>query len=154
MSPHPEGGYYKEYYRSKNKIKSDSLAQIHTAERSLGTGIYYLLREKNKSNFHRLLSEEIWHHIDGCSVHIHTLDENGSYKLLKLGKNLVDSEKPQIVIPALTWFAAELSNKNSYSLVGCTVIPGFDFEDFELADKSKLIEDYPQHKILIDRLTS
>lgn len=150
---HPEGGFYKETYRAKENILSDHLPKRFPGNRSFSTGIYYLLEKEKFSAFHKIKSDEMWHHYDGCALIIHTIDQQGTYQTLKLGKNLDQNEMPQAVVPYGVWFAAELEDKSSYALVGCTVSPGFDFSDFEMADQSELLKGYPQHQEIIKKLT-
>jgi predicted cupin superfamily sugar epimerase len=150
---HPEGGYFKEIYRSDEKISADSLPERYNSERNFGTLIYYLLEGNQKSNFHILNSDEAWHHIDGCGIIIHCINKLGEYTKVKVGTNLQIGELPQIIIPKMTWFAAELAVKESYSLVGCSVFPGFEFADFELAIRDQMIKKFPDHESLITEFT-
>ncbi|MDA3911151.1 MAG: cupin domain-containing protein [Bacteroidales bacterium] len=148
MQPHPEGGFYKEIYRSKLDLN------VPWAEkRAASTGIVYLLENQNISAFHRIKSDELWHFYDGnSSVLIHCIEPDGSYTKLKLGYD--DDALPCQIVHAGTWFAAELSDKeNAFVLSGCTVSPGFSFEDFEIADPSQLMKQYSQHKSVIERFT-
>jgi len=147
LLPHPEGGYYKETYRSNEKLIPDGME----FERDLSTAIYFLLEDKNFSAFHRIKSDELWHHYDGNTIIIHVIDVEGNYSRLNLGKNLKLGEKPQLLVEAGSWFASEVQQENGYALVGCTVSFGFDFDDFELADKS-LVNQFPQHKAVLNRL--
>jgi predicted cupin superfamily sugar epimerase len=153
LNPHPEGGYYNEFYRSDEKLAADNLPSRYNSERSFGTIIYYLLEENQKSRFHMLKSDEAWHHIDGCTVLIHCISEDGEYSKIKVGKDLAEGELPQVLIPKNTWFAAELMDKSEFTLVGCTVFPGFEFDDFTLADKKNILNQFPQHKRIIDLFT-
>nr|HPI38466.1 cupin domain-containing protein [Ignavibacteriaceae bacterium] len=153
LLPHQEGGYYKEVYRSDEIITQNCLPDRYTGGRAFSTSIYFLLEKEDKSHFHRLLSDEIWHFYDGTSVTIYVIDNDGKLSIHYLGKEYEKGEKLQIVLFKGCWFAAEVNDKNSYSLIGCTVAPGFDFNDFELADKVKLSKLYPQHKDLIIKLT-
>ncbi len=153
MESHPEGGYFSEIYRSPEKIDSNSLPDRYNNSRCLGTLIYYLLKQDQQSGFHRLESDEIWHHLDGCTVKIHTIDPSGKYKLISLGKDVSSGQVPQFVIPRNTWFAAGLADLTSFALLGCTVLPGFEFDDFQLASRRELLELFPQHEIEIKRFT-
>ncbi len=152
LQPHPEGGFFSEIYRSHEMIERGSLPKRYTGNRSFSTSIYFMLLKEQVSLFHCILSDEIWHFYKGSPVIIHCLDKKG-YKSVKLGNNLSNNEKFQFVIKAGTWFAAEVENKNSFSLVGCTVSPGFDFSDFELARRSKLLTSFPNLNDLIIRFT-
>ena len=151
LQPHPEGGYYREVYRSNETISTTSLNHRYGSERVISTSIYFLLEKENFSAFHKIKSDELWHFYDGSSVNIIIISTDGVLQNLRLGIN--DDELPQIVIPRGTWFAAYPIQKNSFSLIGCTVAPGFDFDDFELAKREDLTESFPQHKNLIEQFT-
>ena len=148
LLPHPEGGFFNEIYRSSEMISHDSLPDRYNSIRNFSTSIYFLLVKNQISHFHRLRSDEIWHFYKGSPVVIHCLNSNG-YFSVRIGANIGNDEKPQHVIPAGTWFAAEVEDKNFFSLVGCTVSPGFDFTDFELAKQSELVELFPNQRELI-----
>ncbi|MFA4924944.1 MAG: cupin domain-containing protein [Ignavibacteriaceae bacterium] len=150
---HPEGGYFKEVYRSEEAITKEALPVRYSAKRNVSTSIYFLLEKEEVSHFHKLKSDEIWHFYYGSSLTIHLIDEGGNYSIQKLGRNIEEGEVLQFVIPKFSWFAAEVNDKKSFSLIGCTVAPGFDFADFELAKREELIKQFPQYKIIIGRLT-
>jgi len=137
LLPHPEGGFFKETYRSKGVINKESLGNQFLDKRNYSTGIYFLLTSDMFSAFHRIKQDEMWHFYDGSPIKIHMIDAAG----------------PQFVVPAGYLFAATVVNNNDFSLVGCTVSPGFDFIDFEMPTRDQLVDDYPQHKDLITRLT-
>lgn len=147
LKKHPEGGYYAETYRSKESIATP---RRFTGKRSTSTAIYYLLEKTDFSSFHRIKSDELWHHYDGCGIMIHILTRTGRYKKILLGKD--KGMTPQAAVSAGDWFASELNDKSGYALAGCTVAPGFDFKDFELASASILTKKYPRHKELISRM--
>ncbi|WP_323758020.1 cupin domain-containing protein [Roseivirga sp.] len=149
---HPEGGYYAENYRSEESIKKSALPNHYPSARTFGTSIYFLLTPNSVSNFHRLNSDEIWHFHDGGGACIHMLSPGGNLVSKTIGKDLEKGEQFQVVIPKHHWFAAEII-RGDFILVGCTVSPGFEFEDFELADRSTLASAYPDHKTLIKRFT-
>jgi len=151
LKAHPEGGYYQEVYRSDEIIPKNALHERFNGERSLSTSIYYLLEGNQFSAFHKIKSDEIWHFYDGSSVRLVLISNNG--KLIELNLGINNNEDPQVIIPKNTWFAAYPLDKESYSLVGCTVSPGFDFNDFELGDRNSLLKTFPQHEELIIRLT-
>lgn len=153
LQPHPEGGYFKEIYRSGEIIRPEGLPKRFRKERAVSTSIYFLLEGKQVSNFHRIKSDEIWHFYDGCGVKIFAIDNSGLLSQYNLGKNFEKNEVYQVVVKNNSWFAAELIDKKSYCLVGCTVSPGFDFEDFESAKREELTEAFPLHRELIERLT-
>ncbi|MEM8969619.1 MAG: cupin domain-containing protein [Bacteroidota bacterium] len=145
MQPHPEGGFYKETYKS-----SDSIPEI---DRSYSTGIYYLLLENAFSAFHRIKSDEMWHFYAGETLEVAVLYPDGSLKVHRLGPNWKQGDRFQLVVPANHWFASRMADSTSYALVGCTVAPGFDFRDFEMANREKLLDEFPQHEIIIQQLT-
>ncbi len=153
LIPHPEGGYYRETFRSKGMIRNEHLPDIYTGKRNYSTCIYYLLKSGSFSAFHRLTQDEIWHFYDGSPVNIHLISAQGSYSKVTVGRDLISGEVPQLVIPGGTWFAVGVGVNNSFSLVGCTVAPGFDFSDFELGDRAVLIEKYPQHHKILTQFT-
>jgi uncharacterized protein len=153
LLPHPEGGYYTEVYRSGELIFPDGLPSRFNGSRSFSTSIYFLLEGRQKSLFHKLKSDEVWHHYDGSPARIYILDQHGKLSEITLGKNVNYGEVLQCVIPAETWFAAEVIDKDSYLLAGCTVSPGFDFQDFMLAEREKLLQIYPDNFEIISRFT-
>ncbi len=153
LRPHPEGGYFRENYRSGEIIVPDGLPERFKKKIAASTSIYFLLEEKQVSNFHRIKSDEIWHYYDGCGVNIFAIDNSGLLSQFKLGKNIEMNEVFQVVVKNNNWFAAELIDKKSFCLVGCTVSPGFDFEDFELAKREELTKAFPRHKEIIERFT-
>lgn len=154
LESHPEGGYFKEIYRSGEIILPEGLPERFRKGRAVATSIYFLLDGKQVSNFHKLKSDEIWHFYDGCGVKIFVIDNDGNLSEFVLGKNIENREMLQVVIENNHWFAAELIDKHSYCLAGCSVAPGFDFEDFELAEREKLMDTFPEHKDLIKRFTN
>jgi predicted cupin superfamily sugar epimerase len=135
MKPHPEGGYYAETYRHPQTVDL-----INGRVRNLSTTIYFLLTGSNKSHFHRLSSDETWFFHHGENIELIMLQDGKSISYT-IGNNLTVGALPQLLIPANTWFAAHLPSKNGYALVSCTVSPGFDFEDFELASLHILKEE-------------
>lgn len=152
LQPHPEGGYYKENYRSDGTITAACLPNNFDGDRSFSTAIYFLLQEGDFSAFHCIKSDECWHFYEGGTLLIHVLHQNGYYKLQRLGRNIQEGEVLQYVVPAGAWFASEPAVSSFFTLVGCTVAPGFDFADFEIANKENLLQHFPQHELLINRL--
>ena len=146
-----EGGYYKETYRSDKTI---TLPSETDGERSISTSIYYLLDGTQFSAFHRLKSDEIWHFYIGSSITLYIINKMENLSEVKLGSNIEKGELFQIQVTAESWFAATVNDISSYALIGCTVSPGFDYLDFELGDRKKLIERYPQHRSIIEKLTT
>jgi predicted cupin superfamily sugar epimerase len=147
MIPHPEGGYFAETYRSSQFTATPK------GNRPCSTAIYFLLTAGNFSAFHRIASDECWHHYEGDTVLVHIISPSGEYNMLQLGSDFAKGERPQGIVPAGYWFASESTGPQGYALVGCTVAPGFDFQDFELADPQKLVHQYPERATLIERLT-
>jgi uncharacterized protein len=145
-----EGGYYKETYRSDKTI---ILPSETDGERSISTSIYYLLDGTQFSAFHRLKSDEIWHFYIGSSVTIYTINKMENLSEVSLGSNIEKGELFQFQVRAESWLAATVNDTSSYALIGCTVSPGYDYLDFELGDRKKLIERYPQHRSIIEKLT-
>lgn len=153
LEKHPEGGWFKEVYRSKEKIKTEHLPERFGGERHHSTSIYFLLTSDTFSAFHRIKSDELWHFYDGTPVTIHMINEGGEYSQVTLGHDVDKGEVLQYVVPHSVWFGAEVKDMDSYSLVGCTVAPGFHFDDFELAKRDELSGKSPEHKGIIARLT-
>lgn len=150
LEAHPEGGYFKETYRAVERIERGALPSRFTGARNYSTAIYYLLRNNDFSSWHRIKSDEMWHYYDGNSaIEIHVLSQMGQHEILLLGNDIDKHENFQVVVPANSWFAASLSKQNSFALVGCTVSPGFHFDDFEMARVEDLIQGFPGHNEMI-----
>jgi len=152
LKPHPEGGFFAEVYRSGESIDIGDGAEF-PAGRNYSTAIYYLLGSEDISCFHRIRSDEVWHHYEGSSITIHVIHEDGLYEALYLGKELSEQQQPQCVVPAGAWFGVTVDEPGTYVLCGCTVSPGFDFEDFEMADRQILLNKYSEHEKIIKALT-
>ena len=150
---HPEGGYYREVYRSDENINKSALSSRYSGSRSVATSIYFLLDGDDFSCFHRLQSDETWHFYQGSTLELLVLDDHGELMVFLLGPDFEAGERLQVTISRNHWFAARVVDKQSYTLVGCTIAPGFHFNDFELADRSKLIKEFPKHEKLIEELT-
>jgi predicted cupin superfamily sugar epimerase len=153
LRPHPEGGYFRETYRSAELVARANLPERFTGDRHFATAIYFLLEEQDFSAFHRLKSDEMWHFYDGHALAVHVIDPDGTYSTIKVGKAVERGEYPQAVVPAGHFFAATVDDPAGYCLVGCTVAPGFDFADFEMPGRQRLIGMYPQHHRVIEKLT-
>ena len=152
LNPHPEGGYYRQTYKSELLIPADSLPG-HWGPRAASTAIYFLLEAENFSAFHRLRSDELWHFYAGSSLLVHVIDQAGAYSRLLLGCDPDAGQAFQAIVPAGHWFASHVADWKSWALVGCTVSPGFDFADFEIAKRTDLIGQHPEHETIIQRLT-
>ena len=153
LLPHPEGGFYKEVYRPDEKIPAGALPDRFKGDRILGSGIYFLIHHQNFSAFHRLQGDELWHFYAGDTVSLHLIHPDGRYELRQVGNDLEIGAAFQVKVPALCWFAASVDAPDGYALVGCTMAPGFDFEDFEMAERESLTSTFPRHRSLIERFT-
>jgi hypothetical protein len=189
LTRHPEGGYFRQTYRSRETIAQSALPGRFSDDRPISTAIYYLLGADEFSAFHSIKSDEVWHFYFGAALTIHIIDQNRKYSRLRLGNESDRGEVFQAVVEAGCWFGATADNSNdptsgylyngsasvsapapasasvyssadphsacspAYSLVGCTVAPGFDFSDFRLGDRADLIERYPEHQAIIEKLT-
>jgi predicted cupin superfamily sugar epimerase len=155
LKDHPEGGAFAETYRGSLKISRQNLPGNFKGERNICTGIYYLLQKNQFSAFHRLCSDELWHFYTGDPLTIYEIDVlTGKLMVHTLGSDFDARQTFQAVIKAGNWFASRICGEGTYALVGCTVAPGFDFAEFEVAERKKLTEQYPLHKDLIASLTS
>jgi len=153
MQSHPEGGFFAETYRSTETIDDNSLPKRFLGDRNFSTGIYFLLESHHFSAFHRIQSDEMWHFYAGDALNVYYIDNEGNMQIIKLGNNPENGEVFQAVVPAGVWFGSKPAVENSYSLVGCTVAPGFDFVDFEMPDRHTLLQEFPQHENIIKILT-
>ena len=153
LCPHPEGGWFREVYRAEETIPHQSLPSRFTGDRQFSTAIYYLLNETNFSALHRIKQDELWHSYQGASLTIHRIDPAGNYSTVKLGRNVEAGEDLVAVVKTGWLFGATVNDSSSYALVGCTVAPGFDFADLEMPSRKQLLEQYPQHRDIIGKLT-
>lgn len=153
LEAHPEGGFFKETYRSTGVIPDEILGNGFESARNYCTGILFLLTSDSFSAFHKIRQDEMWHFYQGTSLKIHMISPTGVYASQILGNDFNNGELPQFVVPAHCWFGAEVLQNNSYSFVGCTVSPGFDFKDFELATRAQLVDLCPSKADLIEKLT-
>ena len=134
LLPHPEGGFYKEMYRSPTIVNAGGLVK-----KSAYTSIYYLLAGDDFSSWHRIKSDETWYFHSGCDVSIYFFDQNKALQTIQLGLN---SKCLQGTIPANTWFAAKPTQQDSFCLVSCAVAPGFEFADFEIGKRDSLLNEF------------
>lgn len=153
LEPHPEGGHYREVYRSAEFVSGRDLPPRYGGRRPFSTSIYFLLKSGEVSRFHRLKSDEIWHYYAGGPIRLSVISPDGVLTTVRLGRRSEDGTRLQAVVPSGSWFGAELVRRRSYALVGCTLAPGFDFDDFELGRRTDLLALYPRHKHVIRRLT-
>jgi uncharacterized protein len=157
-----EGGYYKETYRSEGKIGLASLPDLYSSDRSCGTAIYYLLTPDTYSALHRLPGDEIFHFYLGDPVEmlmLHGYEEDeksekgGKGEIITLGQDILNGERPQVVVHGGVWQGAYLRDGGKFALLGTTMAPGFDFADFQTADPAQLEKAYPDYKEIIHRLS-
>lgn len=153
LEPHPEGGFFRQTYRSDLAIAPKALPPGFTGARAASTAIYFLLEGENFSAFHRLRSDEMWHFYAGSPLILHLISMAGDYSSILLGSDPDAGQNFQAVVRAGCWFASHVADWKGWALVGCTVAPGFDFRDFEIAQRADLVRDYPQHQVIIERLT-
>ena len=153
LEPHPEGGYFRQTYRSDVMIAREALPPGFGGARAASTAIYFLLEGENFSAFHRLRSDEVWHFYAGSPLVVEVIEPTGSRSSILLGDDSDARQVFQAVVRAGCWFASHVADWNGWALVGCTVSPGFDFEDFEMAKRGELVRQFPQHRELIERLT-
>ena len=142
LLPHPEGGYYKETYRSAESIK------LKQGYRNYSTAIYFLLEQNNFSAFHKIKSDELWHFYSGDILEVIEITTQGELKITEVGPDSF-----QYCVPAGNWFGSRVKKGGSFSLVGCTVAPGFDFADFEMAKRELLLKEFPELHVIIGELT-
>jgi hypothetical protein len=147
LAAHPEGGWFRETYRSPERLPAAALPPRFAGERCFATAIAYLIPAGERSHFHRLRADETWWHHAGGAMHLHLLDGAGTRTLV------VGGETPQALVPHDTWFAAEPEPGASFSLVGCGVSPGFEYADFELGGRARLLAEHPQAAHVIHRFT-
>jgi predicted cupin superfamily sugar epimerase len=152
LQPHPEGGWYKETYRSSEYIAQLALPERFRGARVFSAAIYFLLEEGNFSAFHRIRSDECWHFYAGDPLLVYVIQTDGSLDIIQLGNDFNKGQLFQYVVPANYWFAARPAAESAFCFAGCTVAPGFDFDDFEMADASFLTALYPQHASIIREL--
>lgn len=154
MQAHPEGGYFAETYRSTEQIPHLAMPGRFGGARAFSTAIYFLLEGHHYSALHRIEADELWHFYAGDPLEVFVIHpESGKLKVIRLGNNPDAGEVFLAVVRSGMWFGSKPTAGASYSLVGCTVAPGFDFADFELAQRDTLLAKYPQHREVIESLT-
>jgi hypothetical protein len=149
LLPHPEGGWFCETYKSAEYIPGDSLPGRFNGPRSFATAIYFLLEQGSFSAFHKIKSDECWHFYSGGCLLIYIIFPSGNLEIVRLGSDIKNGEVFQYVVPANCWFASCPAKDSQFSFVGCTVAPGFDFNDFEMADAERLYKSFPSHKDIV-----
>lgn len=153
LAEHPEGGHYRRTYESPLTLPHGCLPDRFPGPRPLSTAIYYMLKGGEKSLLHRIKSDELWHHYEGSRLTLVVIQPDGQLLEARLGKNLEEGESLQFLVPAGCWFGAFVHEHDPYVLVGCTVAPGFDFEDLELGSRESLLALFPQHRHIVEKLT-
>ena len=153
LEPHPEGGFFKETYRSEYSIPNQALQGNYEGDRSYGTGIYFLLTSDSFSAFHRIEQDELWFFHQGSPIELHIISPDGVHTQHLIGNNIIAGHQPQLVVPEKHWFAARVVGENNYALVSCTVSPGFDFRDFVLPSREELCALFPKHESVITEFT-
>jgi len=155
LVPHPcEGGCYLRTYESDEMLLPTAFAAgRYPGPRHNGTAIYYLLEPGTFSEMHRLRSDEIFHFYAGDPVEMLQLDEQGSGRVIFIGNRLADGERPQVLAPRDVWQGSRLAPGGRWALLGCTVSPGFEFEDYEAGSRADLCARWPEFEDLIRELT-
>jgi predicted cupin superfamily sugar epimerase len=148
LQAHPEGGFYRETYRSSQTVSDNS-----NIIRNLATSIYFLLPGGAVSHLHRLTSDEIWYYHAGNSLSLFMIAPSGKAEIKILGNQVEKGEELQIVVPAGYIFGATCNDPDGYTLMACVVAPGFDFRDFEMPQRADLLKAFPQHAQIIEQLT-
>lgn len=146
LQRHPEGGYYKEVFRSQQQV----LRPDDNKTKQACTSIYYLLEDADFSGFHRIASDEIWYFHKGQPLIIHVIQKDDTLISHELSDEGTGSFS--VIVQAGLWFAAELKVSKGFALVSCAVAPGFDFSEFEMAKREELVLQYPQHEALLTRM--
>ncbi len=153
LEPHPEGGFFREVYRSQDHIPAEALPERYPEKKSFCTSIYYLITADAFSAMHRLKSDEILHFYAGAPALVFMIFPDGTSRELELSNNISGGALPQIIVPGNVWFGIRVKGSGEYTLTGTTVTPGFDFDDFELAERKELTLAYPQHSQEIKQFT-
>jgi uncharacterized protein len=155
LSKHIEGGSFSEVYKSELKLSASQLPEhfSSTTGRHLCTHIYFLLEKEQFSALHRIQSDELWHFYAGDSLIIYEIETSGNLVTHVLGTDPEKNQQLFTYVKAGSWFGAALPADSGFALVGCTVSPGFDYDDFEMADRETLAHQYPRHCALIKSLT-
>ena len=155
LAPHPEGGFFRETFRAEGTIARNALPNGFAGDRVFSTSIYYLLQAGQVSMLHRIKSDELWHFHMGDALEVIDITGDGALTTTILGHDVADGNTLQCVVPAGRWFGARLARpaNDAFALVGCTVAPGFDFADFEIAHRNALLDAFGQHETIIRAMT-
>jgi predicted cupin superfamily sugar epimerase len=149
LQRHPEGGWFKQTYKSTGIVPATALPAGFGGDRVFSTATYFLLEKGDFSAFHKIKSDECWHFYAGDPLHVFVIDHIGDLQIITLGNNINNGETFQFVVPANCWFASRPANDSEFCMVGCTVAPGFEFEDLEMADVKSLAALYPSYASII-----
>jgi len=154
LQPHPkEGGYFKETYRSEEKISLEALPDRYSNSKSFGTAIYYFLMPDTYSVLHRLPADEIFHFYLGDPVNMLQLRPDLTSEVITLGTEIDKCQHVQVIVPKDTWQGSFLKDGGRYALLGTTMAPGFDFSEYKEGVRDSLVCQYPDQRELIERLT-
>jgi uncharacterized protein len=155
LRPHPrEGGWYARTYEATERVAAEAFAKgRYTGPRLTGTAIYYLLEADTFSEMHRLESDEIFHFYAGDPVEMLQLEEGSGGRIAVIGNDLKGGQRPQLVVARGVWQGSRLVEGGIWALLGCTVSPGFEFEDYEAGARSGLCERWPEWAEMICGLT-
>ncbi len=154
LKPLPiEGGYYKEIFQSEHKINSGEISSEYSGKRLLYSTIYYLITVDTFSALHQLPGDEIFHFYKGDPVEMLNINEDGSHQIITIGNDILNGEIPQILVKGKVWQGCKLKSDGQYALLGTTMSPGFDYEDYVHGKKEDLLEKFPHLDFLIKRYT-
>jgi len=153
LTPHPEGGHYREIGRSEEIFPRSGLPARYDGDRSLYTSIYYLLQQREISRLHRLRSDELWCLLAGGPLVLHCLTPEDGHTRVRLGPALEEGEHFEAIVPHGRWFGAVVEEPGEFALMSCTVVPGFEFRDFELGERQHLLAAFPAYHEIIELLT-
>jgi uncharacterized protein len=154
LEPHPrEGGYFVQTWKSEEEIPSIALPSRYSGPRAAGTAIYYLLEPSTFSEMHRLISDEVFHFYLGDPVEMLQLWPDGTSRVAVLGTDLAAGMVPQLVVPKGVWQGSRLMRGGEVALLGCTVSPGFDYDDYETGARGDLVKEFPTQAKMIEALT-
>lgn len=148
-----EGGYFCQTYRSTETVPPEALPSRYKTSKILGTAIYYLLTPDQRSAMHRLPTDEIFHFYLGDPVTMLQLHPDGSSDVITIGSDILNGQRPQVIVPRFTWQGSILAPGGRFALLGTTMAPGFDYDEYEAGDRQALMDKYPVYKDLIIRLT-